>query len=54
MRITTEAGKKYRAYSPEEFFKSPESSQTYFNLDKSKPKTRNAKGVHDEKSQKSN
>ncbi len=35
MRITHENGKKYRAYSPEEFFKSPENPQTLFSLNKS-------------------
>jgi len=43
MRITYHNGKTYRAYSPEEFFKSPDATQTLFNLDRSKPKNRNAK-----------
>jgi hypothetical protein len=38
MRITYENGKKYRAYSPQEFFKSPERPQTLFNMDKPTPK----------------
>ncbi|MBS3910175.1 MAG: hypothetical protein KGZ93_11250 [Actinobacteria bacterium] len=38
VRIADQNGKKYRAYSPEEFFKSPESPQQYFIPTAPKPK----------------
>ena len=38
MRIADQNGKKYRVYSPEEFFKSPESPQQYFIPTAPKPK----------------
>jgi hypothetical protein len=47
MRITYENGKKYRAYSPEEFFKSPERPQTLFNMDKPTPKYHGDKELHE-------
>jgi hypothetical protein len=43
MRITYHNGKAYRAYSPEEFFKSPDATPAIFNMDRSKPKSRNIK-----------
>ncbi|HEY3373621.1 MAG TPA: hypothetical protein VGK02_00965 [Candidatus Aquicultor sp.] len=48
MRITLESnGKKYRAYSPEEFFKSPENPQTIFNLTKPSRKNHRANDLFD-------
>lgn len=47
MRITQEQGKKYRAYSPDEFFKSPESPQQFFNLSKPEPKRTHKKDLAD-------
>ncbi len=47
MRITYENGKKYRAYSPEEFFRAPESPQLHFNLNEPKPKRPNIKKLDD-------
>lgn len=53
MRITSENGKRYRAYSPEEFFKSTDNTPTPFNFNKPKPKNDYAKALLDEKSQES-
>jgi len=54
MRITHEKGKKYRAYSPQEFFKSPESPQPFYGLNELKPKRSDAKELNDQTARKSN
>ncbi|HZD60470.1 MAG TPA: hypothetical protein VE439_08485 [Anaerolineae bacterium] len=52
MRIVREQGKKYRAYSPEEFFKSSESPQRTFNLNEPKSKRSHTKDLTAETDQK--
>lgn len=46
MRITHEKGKRYRAYSPEEFFKTPESPQLFYGLREPKPKKPDTKEMN--------
>lgn len=53
MRITYEKGKKYRAFSPQEFFKSPESPQLLYSLNQPKPKRPDTKEPDGETNQKS-
>ncbi|MDI6816553.1 MAG: hypothetical protein QME41_05115 [Actinomycetota bacterium] len=51
MRIADQNGKKYRVYSPEEFFKSPESPQQYFIPAAPKPKKVNVVKIEDKADQ---
>jgi len=53
MRITHEKGKKYRAYSPQEFFRSPENPQLLYSLNKPKPKRPSTSELADKINQKS-
>jgi len=48
MRITHEKGKKYRAYSPQEFFRSPKNPQPLYSLNAPKPKKSNIKELANE------
>jgi len=53
MRITNENGKRYRAYSPDEFFSAPKDPKLTFYVNAPKPKKYNTKKSIDKTGQNS-